>query len=315
MPPKKIIRANPPAIDLSAIPPSLPPSVEEAYRRKCIQLKQRTGEVEEENDATRVRLARIRRQIEKLRMERAFLLEQLAKRTSANVEDSDGSPSPPPTVGPPPSPPRRQSRMLTPSQPQEKPLRIKRGHRKPSVLAEIDSAAKANSRPLSQTAATVSPSSETFSHTQGGDATQGTDTQATARTNGVAKPPKRPGNAFEMYCADTRPTLEEKNKDDADANIEEELARGWKDLPEGEKEEFKTRSEEEMAKYQKEKDAFAAKSKSAEAKDEDEEERDKSPEPAPAASQDEDVEMTNYDTEEQADDTPAADDKDDKADD
>ncbi|KAF4783347.1 HMG box protein [Colletotrichum scovillei] len=280
----------------SAIPPSLPPSVEEAYRRKCIQLKQRTGEVEEENDATRVRLARIRRQIEKLRMERAFLLEQLAKRTSANVEDSDGSPSPPPT-------------------PQEKPLRTKRGHRKPSVLAEIDSAAKANSRPLSQTAATVSPSSETFSHTQGGDATQGTDTQATARTNGVAKPPKRPGNAFEMYCADTRPALEEKNKDDADANIEEELARGWKDLPEGEKEEFQTRSEEEMAKYQKEKDAFAAKSKSAEAKDEDEEERDKSPEPAPAASQDEDVEMTNYDTEEQADDTPAADDKDDKADD
>ncbi|KAK1462239.1 HMG box protein [Colletotrichum paranaense] len=315
MPPKKIIRANPPAIDLSAIPPSLPPSVEEAYRRKCIQLKQRTGEVEEENDATRVRLARIRRQIEKLRMERAFLLEQLAKRTSANVEDSDGSPSPPPTVGPPPSPPRRQSRMLTPSQPQEKPLRTKRGHRKPSVLAEIDSAAKANSRPLSQTAATVSPSSETFSHTQGADATQGTDTQATARTNGVAKPPKRPGNAFEMYCADTRPVLEEKNKDDADANIEEELARGWKDLPEGEKEEFQTRSEEEMAKYQKEKDAFAAKSKSAEAKDEDEEERDKSPEPAPAASQDEDVEMTNYDTEEQADDTPAADDKDDKADD
>ncbi|KAK1676679.1 hypothetical protein BDP55DRAFT_660429 [Colletotrichum godetiae] len=280
----------------SAIPPSLPPSVEEAYRRKCIQLKQRTGEVEEENDATRVRLARIRRQIEKLRMERAFLLEQLAKRTSANVEDSDGSPSPPPT-------------------PQEKPLRTKRGHRKPSVLAEIDSAAKASSRPLSQTAATVSPSSETFSHTQGGDATQGTDTQASARTNGVAKPPKRPGNAFELYCADTRPALEEKNKDDADANIEEELARGWKDLPEGEKEEFQTRSEEEMAKYQKEKDAFAAKSKSAEAKDEDEEEREKSPEPAPAASQDEDVEMTNYDTEEQADDTPAADDKDDKADD
>jgi hypothetical protein len=33
-----------------------------------------------------------------MRVERAFLLEQLAKRTSANVEDSDGSPSPPPTV-------------------------------------------------------------------------------------------------------------------------------------------------------------------------------------------------------------------------
>lgn len=81
-----------------AIPPSLPPSVEEAYRRKCVQLKNRTNEVEEANDAARLRLTRIKRQVEKMRIERAFLLEQLSKRTSANVEDSEGSPSPPPTV-------------------------------------------------------------------------------------------------------------------------------------------------------------------------------------------------------------------------
>lgn len=87
-----------------AIPPELPPSVEAAYRKKCIQLKQRMNEVEEANDASRQRLARINRSIQKLRLERAFLLEQLAKRTSTNVEDSEGSPSPPPTVRyPPPS--------------------------------------------------------------------------------------------------------------------------------------------------------------------------------------------------------------------
>lgn len=83
---------------LPAIPSALPPSVEEAYRRKCIQLRNRTNEVEDANDAARLRLARIRRQVEKLRIERAFLLEQLTRRTSTNVEDSDGSPSPPPTV-------------------------------------------------------------------------------------------------------------------------------------------------------------------------------------------------------------------------
>jgi non-histone protein 10 len=80
------------------IPPALPPSVEEAYRRKCVQLKQRMNEVEEANDASRIRLTRMKGGIEKLRLERAFLLEQLAKRTSTNVEDSEGSPSPPPTV-------------------------------------------------------------------------------------------------------------------------------------------------------------------------------------------------------------------------
>lgn len=84
---------NPPAA-----PPPLPPSIEEAYRRKCIQLKQRLNEVEETNDASRTRLVRIQRGIEKMRLERAFLLEQLAKRTSTNVEDSEGSPSPPATV-------------------------------------------------------------------------------------------------------------------------------------------------------------------------------------------------------------------------
>lgn len=94
---RKAPEADPPPRP-TAIPSTLPPSVEEAYRRKCVQLKNRTNEVEDANDAARLRLARIKRQVEKLRIERAFLLEQLAKRTSANVEDSDGSPSPPPTV-------------------------------------------------------------------------------------------------------------------------------------------------------------------------------------------------------------------------
>lgn len=85
-----------------ANPPSLPPTVEEAYRRKCIQLRARTKEIEDENDAYRLRLIRLKRQIQKVRLERAILLEQIAKRTSTNVEDSDGSPSPPPTVRPPP---------------------------------------------------------------------------------------------------------------------------------------------------------------------------------------------------------------------
>ncbi|OIW33389.1 hypothetical protein CONLIGDRAFT_628275 [Coniochaeta ligniaria NRRL 30616] len=85
----------------AGIPPPLPPTVEEAYRRKCIQLKHRTKEVENANDAAHLRLNRVKRQVEKMRLERAFLLEQLARRTSTNVEDSEGSPSPPPTVSPP----------------------------------------------------------------------------------------------------------------------------------------------------------------------------------------------------------------------
>lgn len=79
-------------------PPALSPSVEEAYRRKCIQLKARLNEVQAANDVKRAKLLRMNRGIDKLRLERVVLLEALNKRTSTNVEDSDGSPSPPPTV-------------------------------------------------------------------------------------------------------------------------------------------------------------------------------------------------------------------------
>ncbi|KAI1212308.1 uncharacterized protein F4807DRAFT_415550 [Annulohypoxylon truncatum] len=210
-------------------PPSLPPTVEEAYRRKCIQLKERTKEIEEEAKAYQLRLSRLQRQVQKLRLERAFLLEQVAKRTSTNVEDSEGSPSPPPT-------------------PKDKPLRTKRGHRKPSLLPVSEPGTNPSATFISQNLTTLSPSSDAFSHSQ-------LDTQkehGRGGTNGVAKRPKRPSNAFEIYCNDTRPILQAQNKEKIAAGefrLEEELARGWKDLPEKEKEEFQIRYEQELAQY------------------------------------------------------------------
>lgn len=76
----------------------LPPSVEAAYYRKCIELKRRINEIEDSNDVIRTRKARVERSIMKLRLERAFLLEQIAKAMEHNVDDSDQSDSPPPTV-------------------------------------------------------------------------------------------------------------------------------------------------------------------------------------------------------------------------
>ncbi|KAI0971847.1 hypothetical protein F4678DRAFT_432272 [Xylaria arbuscula] len=188
-------------------PPSLPPTVEEAYRRKCIQLKERSKEIEDENDAYKLRLSRLKRQIQKLRLERALLLDQISKRTSTNVEDSEGSPSPPPT-------------------PQDKPLRTKRGH-------------------------------------------QSQKEQGRA-TNGTAKPPKRPSNAFEIYCNDTRPLLQTEHKDAIAAGefrIEEELARGWKDLAEKEKEEFQARYERELTQWKEQRESFKQSVKDATARE------------------------------------------------
>ncbi|KAK2070128.1 hypothetical protein P8C59_004654 [Phyllachora maydis] len=288
----------------NSIPPTLPPSVEEAYRRKCIQLKQRTSEVEEANDAARVRLTRLKRQVEKMRLERAFLLEQLAKRTSTNVEDSDGSPSPPPT-------------------PKEKPLRIKRGHRKPSILANTEAPPSANATFISQNPQTLSPSSDTFS-TQ-----QHQSQQTVGRTNGSAAingkgaagglpaRPQKPPTAFELFCAEARSHLDERAKDSRQGpGGEEELARVWKEeLAEDQRTGYEAKREMELARYEKakadyeialskEEAALAAK----EGADVDDEEAVRQEngvaaaagrDDAPRATQDEDVEMTNYDTDQE----------------
>ncbi|KAJ4230066.1 hypothetical protein NW759_003427 [Fusarium solani] len=256
---RKAPDADPPPPRSTAIPTALPPSVEEAYRRKCIQLKNRTSEVEDANDAARLRLARIKRQVEKLRIERAFLLEQLAKRTSANVEDSDGSPSPPPT-------------------PKDKPLRTKRGHRK-SMMPDAE--AKATGGASFNTQNAGSPTSETFSHPP--------ESQSKGpRANGVSKEAKKPADAFELYCSETRPALEAKHKDgDAEVDVESELARGWKELPEADRDEFQAKFEQSQAKNSEPKETPAA--------DKKEEEK---PEETKPAAQDEDVEMGD-DTEDQ----------------
>ncbi|KAF4465518.1 hypothetical protein FALBO_7629 [Fusarium albosuccineum] len=268
---RKAPEADPPPRS-TAIPSTLPPSVEEAYRRKCVQLKNRTKEVEDANDAARLRLARIKRQVEKLRIERAFLLEQLAKRTSANVEDSDGSPSPPPT--------EHQFAISSefaanPQKPKDKPLRTKRGHRK-SMMPDADSKAAAGASFATNPAG--SPTSETFSHPP--------ESQSKP-TNGVSKDAKKPADAFELYCSETRPALEAKQKEgDAEVSIDDELARSWKELPEAEKEEFQTKFEQATAKSSEQKETPTS------------DKKEEKPEETKPVAQDEDVEMGD-DTEDQ----------------
>lgn len=77
----------------------LPPSVEAAYRSKCIALKRRLAEVETSNDEARIRLSRNRIGIQKARLERAILMDRIRMMMNYKRSDSsEGSPSPPRTV-------------------------------------------------------------------------------------------------------------------------------------------------------------------------------------------------------------------------
>jgi hypothetical protein len=76
----------------------LPPSVEAAYYKKCIELKRRVEEIEGNNDKMRLSILRHNNAIEKLRLERAFLLDSIRKQTQKGEEESEKSDSPPPSV-------------------------------------------------------------------------------------------------------------------------------------------------------------------------------------------------------------------------
>lgn len=154
-------------------------------------------------------------------------------------------------------------------QPQDKPLRTKRAHRKPSLLPTGEGS-NPNATFISQNVNTLSPSSDAFSHSQMDSQKDHHSGGRGAASNGVAKPSKRPSNAFEIYCKDMRPVLQAKNKDKIAAGefrLEEELARGWKDLPEKEKEEFQTRYEQELYHWREEREAIKRSNKEAAARD------------------------------------------------
>lgn len=60
-----------------AIPPKLPPSTETAYHGKCIDLKRRIAEIEEENEKTILRKTRHTEGLQRNRLNRAILLKWL----------------------------------------------------------------------------------------------------------------------------------------------------------------------------------------------------------------------------------------------
>ena len=134
-------------------------------------------------------------------------------------------------------------------QPKEKPLRTKRGHRKPSFLNNLDAPSLVMQGP--GVAATLSPSgSDAFSHTHpdsvapvahGSNANRQHAISGNGYSPGTqsdAKPQPNPKSAFEMYCRDMRHVLTDWNRKAFNEGIwdpDQALAQGWQNMGEGER--------------------------------------------------------------------------------
>lgn len=108
----------------------------------------------------------------------------------------------------------------------------------------------------------------------------------------MSKPSKAPKSAFQLYCEEVRPGLETKHAH-SDVNIDEELEKAWKDLPESEKDDYEAKLEQLQKAASEKGDAETEADVSSPKKD-----GDKTPD-VKVKDDDEDVEMGNYDTEEQ----------------
>lgn len=65
------------------------------YQQKCTDLKRRIEQVEKHNEGLVLKTERLKHALKRIRIERAVLQHELQERTTTNVDDSDGSPSPP----------------------------------------------------------------------------------------------------------------------------------------------------------------------------------------------------------------------------
>ncbi|KAI5780161.1 hypothetical protein DFH27DRAFT_362368 [Peziza echinospora] len=203
--------------------PAPPTSVENSYRKKCLELKKRIREIEDTNDVLVLRIQRSRRGIQRARLERAFLLQALEDRTDARVDDSEGSPSPPPT-------------------PKEKPLRIKRPrkdaqdtpsrHHSQSPTREVYPMASYQSTFTSVNPAAAVPVVESVT-------SQPTLTVTpSGKKSGPRAPrgPKRPPNAYMIFCDKERNNIRREQEGDEDFDMHKALAKAWRDLgPSGQK--------------------------------------------------------------------------------
>ncbi|KAL7271085.1 non-histone protein [Rhizina undulata] len=214
--PKDTSRQKSPA----AAHPHLPASVEQSYRQKCIDLKKRINEIESSNDVLVLRIQRARRGIQRMRLERAFLLQQLEQRTDARVEDSQGSPSPPPT-------------------PKEKPLRIKRARKDPqpinTPMRQISPSPSRDGQDsfsfVSNNFTAVNPNEMNFSVTpaQAPSAPVPVAPKA-AKSSRNKGGPKRPPNAYMIFCEKERDTVRERESKKEGFDMHKALAQAWRDL-------------------------------------------------------------------------------------
>ncbi|KAK7202765.1 hypothetical protein BZA70DRAFT_284911 [Myxozyma melibiosi] len=229
--------SKPPKSTLAA--PSIPLSEEIKYKQKCKDLKRRISQIEDQNDILSLRIARSKRAVQRMRLERALLLEKLEERTILKVDDSEGSPSPPPSVSPRTHKHRRRDSdgSLSPSS---------KDHVSgfTSISAHSATAKSANS-PAPHSASAAPNSVPTSKRKQ-----PPRDPNA----------PKRPQNAYIIFCDHEKERVRADGIAHGGENFDltKAMAEAWRDLGDDGRKPYYELYDAEKARYNREMEAYVA---------------------------------------------------------
>ncbi|KAK9474815.1 uncharacterized protein V1510DRAFT_428162 [Dipodascopsis tothii] len=209
--------------------PALPQSEELKYRQKCKDLKKRIREIEEHNDVLTIRLSRAKRAAQRMRLERALLLEKLEEKTLLRVDDSDGSPSPPAS-------PARKRRRSDASSPEPS---------GPSFHAFSNADARAKAGGAAAAGA--------------GAGAAGAAAKKRQHVQRDPNAPKRPQNAYIIFCDHekerVRATIEKSQPGEA-FDLTKAMAEAWRDLGDDGRKPYYELYDAEKARYNREMEAY-----------------------------------------------------------
>ncbi|KAK9351208.1 high mobility group box domain-containing protein [Lipomyces doorenjongii] len=223
-----------------AAPPSIPQSEEVKYRQKCKDLKNRIHEIEEQNDVLTLRLARSKRAVQRMRLERALLLEKLEERTFLKVDDSEGSPSPPP------SPPRIHSR-----------------HRRRESDGSLSPVGESTTGGF--TAFTNNGATSKANHSQSANSSSNAaitghhHAKKKQHTQRDPNAPKRPQNAYIIFCDHEKERVRaqlEQSQPGETFDLTKAMAEAWRDLGDEGRKPFYELYDAEKARYNREMEAY-----------------------------------------------------------
>ncbi|KAJ1836382.1 non-histone protein [Coemansia sp. RSA 2706] len=189
---------------------------EKHHKYRCRDLRRQLDELEEYNDMLAVKLQRAQKRLKRMKVERNILLERFAHTQQYKPDESSDS-----------DVPLKKTFPRAASDDDTARVRRRNGH------------SSAASTPRQQSLAT-------------NDAAPARKPRAEKDPNA----PKRPANAFVLYCQVERPNIKSAGTELSSSELTRSMGVKWRGLPKSDKQKYYDLYEREMARYQREMDSY-----------------------------------------------------------